>query len=840
MVRFEAIHWGNGEWWWLLLIPVALVPLWVGYEYFVTRVTRAFSGQGLVARMTTGPGFGRRLAAAICVFLALEFLFVATLRPRYGLKEVAVAGLGVDIALVLDASRSMMANDLTPNRLTSATVEINRFLDASRGNRVALIPFAGIPFIQSPLTVDHAVIKQYLEELRVSDIPVPGTALGRALKVAAKSLGLTGDKPTGSAHKAIILFTDGENHEGDPGEVAKTLAELGVRVFTVGVGTPNGQPIPTVDDKGNVVKIARQEDGVSLILSKLNEELLRDISAKTGGKYLALTPGSDVAGELARETDALEKAEYQAQVNRLLEDRFQYPLAIGIVFLLLPLLWAGGRGRWVQKAVATALLVVGVAGTARADGFFDRDHPKVTDALELLDGGKAGEAVQTLEALTSVLPPRADLFYDIAIANTVAGNHDKAIEYIDKALDALTRQTEQTPEVPPKARALHAKGTILGEKARKMSGAKADPREVRQVYRQAVLALSQALILDPTAKDTQNNLEIAALAAFPPCSKLDDDQEPNNNREQAQFIKLDPETLTATNNLLLCPDDEDWFKIQLGAGETLFAEVQKTPKTEEPVGVAQGISGTPDTPAEQPEPADVDMTLSKEDATTLVTLVKQTMYRTTEPENVVVQITGPKQEDGVVYVLETRVIPACPDGDDGMESNDSRDAARTIENGDHSLRVCSGDEDWFSYMAKKGESKQISMQTQNGEGPLGLDVYTADGAPLDVQTSVNESGTASGVTLPQAEQDAPYLIRVFGPSTEGFYNLSIKDPEGQNQDQKQQDQQEQEQEEPKQEEQGSQTMRELLEAIDGNDENLEAQEAARNSPLKDYIPEKDW
>ena len=852
MIGLDAIRWGNPQLWWVLLVPLALVPAWFAYERFRGRVERSLSGAGLLPSMVERASFGRRLATMACVLAGLELLGVGMMRPKYGLREVKVHGAGVDTVIVLDASRSMKAADVAPDRLTASTVEIARLLDGMRGNRVALVPFAGIAFIQSPLTVDHEVIKEYLRDLRVTDLPVPGTAIGRALKVAQQALGLTPGARKGSTQKAVILFTDGENFEGDPDKVAAELGPLGVRIYAVGVGTPAGQPIPVFDENGSPVGTAREKDGVTPLMSKLNEDLLKNLANKTGGRYVALSGASDVAATLDAELGALEKAEYQSEVEKALEDRFQYPVAAGLALLVLPFLWlGGGRGRRARTAATVALLLVAMASPARARDFFDRDHGGVTDALDLLAKGQAGDAAKALSDLAGELPGRPDLLYDVALAREKAGLIPEAIEAIDQATAALAGAHESRPDWPTAARLLHAKGTLLMRKARTETDAKKEPREVRLTWRQAVDALSQSLLADPNAEDSRRNLEMAAMAAYPPCSKLDDAYEPNNSTDEAKFLTPDPNSGEAKADLVLCPDDVDVFKLPLRPGETLFASVLEPAKDGAqaggpPGGQAQG--------GEAPKPARVDVTLLDAAGAALKGPGKQEQHRARDEEAVYLKITGPKEEDGIPYTLDARAVPPCPQGDDSMEPNDSREGAKPLPDGDHGLRVCPGNEDWFAYTEKQGTRKQVVLQVPTGEGPLEMEAWSADGAPVDVKGSASAEGQAQVAMLPKAEQDAPFVIRVFGAGSQGFYQLSVKDADGgdknqdgkdkdpKNQDQKDQEKKDQQKqkEQAQKPQQGSQTMRELLDAIDRNDENLEAKEAQRASPYREYVPEKDW
>ncbi len=845
MVRFDDIRWANGDWWPILLLPLVLIPLFAGYEVFRARVAASFPGRRLLPQMLSGVSPGRRIVAAVCVLVAVELLGVAVLRPKAGLKEVSVRGVGVDVAVVLDASRSMKAPDVLPDRLTASTVEITRLLKASRGNRWSLVPFAGLAFVQSPLTVDTGVLEEYLKELRVTDLPVPGTAIGRALAVAASSLGVDRQTPTGGAMtKAIVLFTDGENFEGDPGQVATALAERGVRVYAVGVGTPEGQPIPLLDENGAVTGTAREADGVTPVLSKLNETLLKDLATKTGGKYLSLAAGTDVAATLTAEIDSLQKNEYQAQVDRLLEDRFQWPLGVALAFMVVPLLLAGAAWRWPRRngRAAALALAAAVAATApaaaRADGLarlIERDHPGARDALALLEKGQSGDAAKALADLVQELPGRPDLLYDLAIAREKAGDLDGAVEAANQALAARAQAKEPRSDWPAEARLYHAKGTLLARKAMKQGDEKKPPREVRATWRQAVDALTQAVIRDPAAEDSRRNLELAAGAAYPPCAKLDDAREPNNTAAQAQFLTLDPNTLQAKEDLLLCPGDEDWFRVPLRDGETLFASA---PEPEE-AGAAPGTGpgAGPAAGEARRTPAKVDLSLSDADGKVHAEKRKDVRLKAGAATAALLQVTGPKEEDGIPYALEARVVPPCPQGDDAMEPNDAKGAAKPLPDGDHGLRSCPGNEDWFDYTEKQGTRKEVVLSVPEGEGPLTLEVFSADGAPLDVRRQAGEGGEVQTALLPKAEQDAPFSVHVTGGGHEGFYQLSVRDPKGGNDNPQQQQQDQQQQQQPQA---GSRALRELLDAIDHNDENLEAREAARKSPWRDRVPEKDW
>jgi tetratricopeptide (TPR) repeat protein len=477
---------------------------------------------------------------------------------------------------------------------------------------------------------------------------------------------------------------------------------------------------------------------------------------------------------------------------------------------------------------------------------FNREDSGINDARKLIEQGKYGDAQKLLQELAAKLPPSPGLNFDLAMAAFKAGDFDASASAIEQALQKNDVLNPKSPLKLNKAALLHAKGTILAEKANRMSVEKKPPREVRGVYRQAVDALVSALILNPENADTRRNVELAAVAAYPPCSSLDDKNEQNDSSSAATFLTPDPNTLQFTETMLLCPEDEDWFKMPLNKGETLFVSVQKPEAAQpaqpapDPAGGAEGQG------AKKPEPADVDVSLELADGNIISVSGKQGRYSAPESADglvTLVRITGPSVEDGVDYVLNANVVPPCPSGDDQMEPNDTRESAKQASEGDLSLRICPLNDDWFGFTEKQGSAKQITLQYSTVDGPMELEVYTADGALMDVKSQAGEAGTVKSVMLPKAEQDASFMIRVFGPGTQGFYNLSIKDPEGGNQ-QNQQDQKKDEQQPPpkpdEQKPQGSRTMREMLDNLDNNGENLEAQEAARNTPMRDAKPSKDW
>ncbi len=852
MFNFESIHWGNAGMWWLLLLPLVMIPAWISYEVFHRKVSRAFSGASLLPGMLGGPGSGRRLATFICVFLALEMFSVAALRPKYGLKDVTVKGTGVDVAIVLDSSRSMKTTDVKPDRMGISTLTISKMLEQAAGNRFSLVPFAGIAFIQSPLTVDYGIIRQYMNDLRVTDMPVPGTALGRALATAGRSLGVGVDGFRGSAGKAIIVFTDGENHEGEPEAIAKELAAKGVRIFTVGVGTPEGMPLPELDEKGVVTGISAGEDGESPIISRLDEDLLRKLADATQGRYYSLstiTSSATVADALAGDIDGLMREEYLTAVERLLEERFQYPLGAGIVLMLLPFLWLGGGRRKIAGA-AVGLIILCSAPATAAEPFehpvlatlFNRNQPDVKAAVRMLNEGRYGDALKALQEVAAKHPPAPAIDYNIAVAAMKAGELDTAAQAIDKAIALNKTLPLQSPQRLRDSRLNATRGSIHVEKARKTVKEGGSLRDALPSYRQALDSFKTALLLEPDNADIRRALEIVSMAAFPACSSLDDEYESNDTQGAAGVLTPDQQTGLIQPRLLLCPDNEDWFAIDLRPGETLALSAVK-PAAAQPDEQAAQAAGQQQPPADEPAPVDVRLTSA--DGLELAGPGKAMRHTSTgeQPQRVFVQVTGTSPDDGTEYVLKAVLIPSCrAGGDDRLEDNDTLGSAAEVQDGDLDLRICQLDDDFFTYTLPEKTARKVTLSFETGEGPLELAVIGADGTPVAVNTELTEAGQVKTAELPESEAATTWTLAVAGGGFEGFYRLSISESEGDGngggQDDKQQDQEQEPQ--PQDKPAGSQAIRQLVDELDSNRENLDAQEARRNSAIGDHAPDKDW
>ena len=340
---------------------IGVVVLLFGWVYYIqwrhARRTLLKARGPLAGLLDTAPLTRDVLRGALIVVAAI-LIVVALKKPRLGASSESMKALGIDVAFVLDASKSMKVNDVVPDRLEAAKLEIVNTLDAMHGGRAALVPFAGLAFTQAPLTGDFEVTKGYLADLRVEDMPRGGTAIGRAILEAMRALfpdELDAEEVgkdavekqinpfEGSKHKLIVLFTDGEDLEGDAMQAAEEAARRGVQIVTVGVGTAHGRPIMEIDNQGQVTGTVKGPDGVTPLFSALNVKLLHDIADKTGGASFLLGPEGLGKG-LVERMQQLEKKEYEDTFVTVGDERYAWVVVPAFV-LLCAELWLGGRRR---------------------------------------------------------------------------------------------------------------------------------------------------------------------------------------------------------------------------------------------------------------------------------------------------------------------------------------------------------------------------------------------------------------------------------------------------------------------------------------------------------------
>jgi Ca-activated chloride channel family protein len=312
----------------LLTIPaVGMLMYWANKK---RQISLGKLGESpLLKKLSTSINWrGRRWQNAL-LLLSLTFLIIALARPQWGSEVREIDQEGLQVMVALDVSQSMLAQDIKPTRLDRAKLEIADLMNQLNGDEVGLVLFSGASFIQVPLTSDYYTALSYLENANPDVISRPGTVIGDAIRTAA-----LGFDPNLSSQKVLVVMTDGEDHETDPLAAAKAVAEEDVLIYTIGFGTPEGEPIPVLDENGKIVDYKRDQNG-EVVLSMLDESTLQSIAQTGNGNYYRATADGSELQSLLSEIDGLQKDQLQSRFETTQIERYQIFLGIAIMLLLI-------------------------------------------------------------------------------------------------------------------------------------------------------------------------------------------------------------------------------------------------------------------------------------------------------------------------------------------------------------------------------------------------------------------------------------------------------------------------------------------------------------------------
>jgi len=314
----------------LIAIPV-LTTLFVWMMLWKKTALKRYGEWMLLNRLIPAISSGRMILKSVFLMMAYLFLIIGLANPQIGSKLVEGERKGIDIMIALDVSNSMLAQDIEPNRLERARQAISKLIDKLGNDRLGIVVFAGNAYVQLPITTDHAAAKMFLSTISTKVVPTQGTAIGEALELAAKSF--DSDKHS----KAIVVITDGENHEDDAIKMAETVAEQGINVYTIGMGLLEGVPIPEVDKYGRQTGYKKDRQG-NTVVTRLNEKMLKDIAQAGKGSYVRANNTQAGLNKVFEEINKLEKTEFESKSFSDYESRFQYFIALSLLFLFFELL----------------------------------------------------------------------------------------------------------------------------------------------------------------------------------------------------------------------------------------------------------------------------------------------------------------------------------------------------------------------------------------------------------------------------------------------------------------------------------------------------------------------
>lgn len=316
----------------LLIVPL----LFVAYALYLRarrkRLAR-FGSPELVSQLMPDASTGKGWLKISLLAAAWFFFVIGLARPQLGARLKEHQSQGVEVMVALDVSNSMLAEDYSPNRLERSKLAISRLVDKLQGDRIGLVVFAGEAFVQLPITADYVSAKVFLKSIDTESVPIQGTSLSEALMASARSFSTQSERS-----RAIILITDGEDHEGEAIEAARAIAEQGIRIYCIGVGSPQGKPIPK---NGSLLKDASGE----IVVTRLNEEILQEIAGAGNGKYVRAGAAEFGLNPIIDDIRTLDKEQFNSVVFEDFDEQFMYFFAIAIFFLILELLVSDTKAR---------------------------------------------------------------------------------------------------------------------------------------------------------------------------------------------------------------------------------------------------------------------------------------------------------------------------------------------------------------------------------------------------------------------------------------------------------------------------------------------------------------
>lgn len=508
---------------WLLAV---LTPLLLWFAWWTWRrkqaLIREFVQSRLLAQLTVGVSARRQKIRLGLLIAAVPCLLLALARPQFGLAQEEVRQRGLDILVAIDVSRSMLATDLPPNRLARAKLAALDLMRVARSDRLGLIAFAGTAFLQCPLTLDDNAFAESVNSLDVNTIPQGGTALAEAIDTAIRAV-----KESGENFKVLVIFTDGEDHEPGLEEAVKQAADAGLRIFPVGVGTPEGDRLRVIDDKGRTTYLS-DTDGKPVV-SKLNMDVLQKIATPTKGVALKLGGPDPMRLLYEVQLAPLPRNESSSRWFRQYHERFQWPLGLAIV-LLVAELFIHERRRVARTEPhsntsnaelkrAVALLVVFLLPlAAQASG---------DQARRAYESGRFGEAQREYERLLQKNPKDPRLLYNAGTSAYRAGRYEEAIQNLDSAVLA------SKPDLMASAYYNLANAYFrAGEAA-------AQPTNRIASWEESIRHYDSSLKLNPEDADAKYNRELVTRKLEELRQQMQQQQQQNQSSDQKQDQKQD-------------------------------------------------------------------------------------------------------------------------------------------------------------------------------------------------------------------------------------------------------------------------------------------------------------
>ena len=475
--------------WLLLVIPPALVLFFWWSERVKQKLLTQFVEPRLLAQLTVGISLVRRKWRYSLAILAVALLIITGARPQYGFDLEEVSQSGLDIVVAVDTSKSMLATDIAPNRLARAKLAALELTQTAKADRLGLVAFAGEAFLECPLTIDDTAFQQSVQALDVNTIPQGGTALAAAIDTTLEAFKEKGN------HRALVLFTDGEDNDEGALEAAQRAAKEGLKIFTIGIGSAEGTLVTIAGADGSTDYI-RDEKG-QVVKTKLNEQLLQQIATTTGGFYLPLRGADTISTLYERGLAPLPKSESKEKTVRRYHEQFQWPLAAAILLLLAEFFLPERSLRTATKskaaAVATALFAILLLPVVT--------NASPTSALRDYKSGNFTNALDEFTKLSEVQTNDLRLVFNAGDAAYRATNFDLA--------QNLFQQVTLSPDLKLQQQAFYNLGNVQFQKAKQAQ----DLDGLEQGFDAAAKIYERAVMLNTNDADAIFNYRFAQGAA---------------------------------------------------------------------------------------------------------------------------------------------------------------------------------------------------------------------------------------------------------------------------------------------------------------------------------------
>ena len=329
-------------WFWLLFVVLGMFLLFLWTQLWKKRTKRKFSDLGLLNRLSPDQSLFKSILKFITLSLAFSCLIVALVNPKIGTSLETVKREGVDIVFAIDVSKSMLAEDIAPNRLEKAKQLTTQIINNLVSDRVGIIAYAGKAVPQLPITTDYAAAKMFLQNINTEMLSSQGTAIDEAIQLARSYY-----NDEEQTNRVLVIISDGEDHNDLSLDVAEAAAEEGIKIFTIGVGSEKGGPIP-LKRNGIVMSYKKDQDGATVI-TKMNKKTLAKIAKEANGTYVDGKNTSDVTETISDILNKMDKKEFEAKEFAEFEDQFQWFLGLGLFLLILDVLFLERKTAWLRR-----------------------------------------------------------------------------------------------------------------------------------------------------------------------------------------------------------------------------------------------------------------------------------------------------------------------------------------------------------------------------------------------------------------------------------------------------------------------------------------------------------